>query len=331
MNKIYKILCLSLFVFLSNYALAKNTADPLPSWNNGPIKQSIIDFVGNITDTTNPQYVPPKDRIATIDNDGTLWVEQPMYTEVIFALARIKAMARYHPEWQNESPFNLVLSGDKRALSQLSAKDLEKIMAVTHSGMSVDEFNQTAKQWLSEAKNPRFKRHYTQLVYQPMLEVMRYLRDHDFTIYIVSGGGQDFIRAYSEKIYQVPIENVIGTTVKTHYIYQHNHPVLLKTAEILFINDKTGKPQDIDLFIGKKPIIAFGNSDGDREMLEWTQSHKGQHLMLLVHHDDAKREYAYGPESKVGTFSDLLMTEALNKHWSIISMQHDWKTIFPSI
>lgn len=301
-------------------------ADPLPSWNDGSIKQNIIQFVSKVTDKNSPDYVPPENRIATFDNDGTMWVEQPIYTQIIFAIDRIKALAPQHPEWNKLEPFHSILTNNYK---NLKLQDIEKIMAITHSGMSVEEFKAIESKWLETTKDRRFKRYYTDLIYQPMLEAMNYLRDNNFTIYIVSGGGQDFIRAYAAKVYAVPSERVIGTTAKTKYVNQNNKVELIKTPEVLLIDDHAGKPEAINLFIGKKPIIAFGNSDGDRQMLEWTQSSTGKHLMILVHHDDAKREYAYDAKSKVGTFSASLMQEANNNDWQVISMKNDWKVIFP--
>ncbi|MDR3476955.1 MAG: HAD family hydrolase [Gammaproteobacteria bacterium] len=317
-------------LFTAN-AKANDQTDPLPSWNESSTKKNIIDFVKQVTDKTNSHYVPPMDRIATFDNDGTLWVEQPIYTQFIFAIDRLKAMSAQHPEWKTQKPYSLILSGDKKALAALNVQDMERIMAVTHAGMSVEVFNKLAQDWLQKAKSPRYDRLYTQLIYQPMLEVMNYLRQNDFNIYIVTGGGQDFVRAFSDKTYHILPRQVIGTAGKTKYTYQNKQPVLIKLPEVLLVDDKAGKPEAINLFIGQKPIIAFGNSDGDKEMLEWTQSNARPHLMLLVHHDDAAREYAYGPESKVGTFSDALMNEANNQHWQVISMMHDWKTIFPAV
>jgi phosphoserine phosphatase len=311
-------------------AIAKTIAtDPLPSWNNGAIKQNIIQFVQTVTDPHNKFYVEPEKRIATIDNDGTLWVEQPIYTQAIFAIERIKILAPQHPEWKNQAPFQAILSGDKKAISQLSEQDLGHVLAVTHSGMTVETFQKIVSAWLATAKNPRYQRHYTELVYQPMLEVMNYLRKNNFKIYIVSGGGQEFMRAFAPAVYHVPLNAIIGTAGVTHYTDQNGQPVLIKMPKVLFIDDKTGKPEAINLFIGMKPIIAFGNSVGDQQMLEWTQSGNGARMMLLVHHDDAKREYAYGPDSKVGTFSQALMTEAKQRNWNVISMQKDWKVIFP--
>ena len=324
-----KLIIFSLFLFAFT-AHAKNLSDPLPSWNDdSAIKKNIIQFVKDVTNKNNSHYVSPENRIATFDNDGTLWVEQPIYTQFIFASDRIKKLASQHPEWKNQLPYKAILENDYKTQMKFTVQDFAHILAVTHSGMSVGEFQKIAKNWIKTAENPHFKQHYNKLIYQPMLEVMNYLRENKFKVYIVTGGGQDFVRAFSEATYAVPSEQVIGTAGKTKYIYQNKKPVLIKTPEVLIVDDKTGKPEAIDLFIGKKPIIAFGNSDGDRQMLEWTQSNEGKHLMLLVHHDDAKREYAYDIQSKVGTFSSSLMNEAKQNHWDIISMQHDWKVIFP--
>lgn len=304
-------------------------ASPLPSWNEGEIKQSIINFVQTVTDKSSASYVPPQNRIATFDNDGTLWVEQPLYSQFVFAIDRIKTLAQHHPEWKKQKPFSLFLNGDKQAYSQLTLEDIKKIIMETHTKMTVEEFQQSAKAWLATAKHPRFGHLYTQTIYQPMLEVIKYLQDHDFQVYIVTGGGQEFVRAFSNETYGVGVEKVIGTLGETHYEYQNNKPALIKSPTLMLLDDGKGKPEAINYFIGKKPIIAFGNSDGDRQMLEWTQSNSGLHLMLLIHHDDAVREYAYGPKSKIGTFSESLMKEAKQSHWKIVSMKNDWKVIFP--
>ncbi|HYF97806.1 MAG TPA: HAD family hydrolase [Coxiellaceae bacterium] len=319
--KVYAAFLILLFVSFSSYA----AQDPLPSWNEGPIKQKLIQFVNEVTDKNSSHYVVPEDRVATFDNDGTMWVEQPLYTQYIFALDRVAKMAPQHPEWKTEQPFASVLAKD---YSKLSEQDFEKIFITTQTGMSVEDYKSLAQQWLQVAENTRFQKHYTQLVYLPMLEAMNYLRQNNFRVYIVSGGGQDFIRSFAPQIYQVPLENIIGAAIHTQYTYKNDQPQLIKIPKVVIIDDKSGKPEGINLFIGKKPIIAFGNSDGDRQMLEWTQSNGGEHLMLLVHHDDAAREYAYGAQSKIGTFSDSLMTEANTKGWQVISMKNDWKTIF---
>jgi phosphoglycolate phosphatase-like HAD superfamily hydrolase len=323
MNKLFTIL----IVLLLSQALYSE--DPLPSWNEGSTKSAIIQFVKDVTTEGAHSYVHPKDRIATFDQDGTLWVEQPIYTQVIFAIDELRALAPQHPEWQTTEPFKTILSGDKEALSQLSIQDVEKIVAVTHSGMSVKEFNDIVKKWIDTTQQPRFHKLYTQLVYQPMIEVIKYLRDNHFIIYIVSGGGQEFIRVYSEPVYGISSEFVIGSAQKVKYEYNSGHPSLTKLPEILIVDDKTGKPEAINLFIGKRPIFAFGNSDGDRQMLEWTQSNTYKNIELLVHHDDTEREYAYGRNSKVGTFSESLMEQAKRDHWYVVSMKEDWKVIFP--
>lgn len=308
------------------YASSASLNDPLPSWHDHAIKKAIIDFVQTVTDTTNKDYVPPEDRIATIDNDGTLWVEQPIYTQMIFIMDRIKALAHTHPEWQHLEPYQSILH---HQAEHLNAANLEHLFAVTSQGLSTKEYISLIKKWLATAENPHFKKHYTELIYQPMLEVIHYLHEHHFMVYIVSGGGQDFIRAFSPTIYHIPLERIIGSSSQTQYLYQHHAAHLIKIPKPLLICNNEGKPEAIHLFIGKKPIIAFGNSDGDRQMLEWTQSGKGKHLMLLVHHDDGKREYAYDIHSKIGTFSKSLFREAKKQHWHIISMKNDWKVIFP--
>lgn len=314
--------------FLTSFTLsAQTTADPLPSWQEGKVKQRILHFVQVVTNPSSPDYVTPENRIAAIDNDGTLWLEQPLYTQVIYTLSRVKALAQAHPEWKKQQPFSAVITDNRKEIAKFNAQDFERLLAATHSGMTVDNFDATVKQWLAEAKNSRYQRQYTALIYQPMLEVLNYLRAQGFKIYIVTGGGQDFVRAFSKKTYDILPENVIGSASKTQF--QSQNATLIKMPQILFIDDKAGKPEAIHLVVGRKPIIAFGNSDGDREMLEWTQAGSGKRLMLLVHHDDAKREYAYGPESKVGTFSNSLMKEAKEKSWEIISMKNDWKVIFP--
>lgn len=323
-----KKLLFFIFLIIHQFAFAQTT-DPLPAWNDGAVKSSIIQFVEKVTNKNGPHYVAPEERIAVFDNDGTLWIEQPAYTQAIFALSRVKTMAAQHPEWKTLKPFSYILSDNKQAISNLTQKDIARILVVTHTGMTVEDFKNTVKNWLANTKDPHFNRLYTQLVYQPMLEVMNYLRDNQFKIYIVSGGGQDFVRAFAETTYGVVPEQVIGSAGKTKYNYQNGKATITKIPQLLFVSNYAGKPEAIDLIIGRKPIIAFGNSDGDRQMLEWTQSSDKEHLMLLVHHDDAKREFAYGPKSKVGTFSDSLMAEAVQNHWQVISMKRDWNVIFP--
>jgi phosphoserine phosphatase len=304
--------------------------DPLPSWNDGPAKKAIIEFVRATTDKSNSNFVPPEARIATFDQDGTTWVEQPMYTQVMYCLERVAVLAREKPELKEVEPFKTVLSGNREAMAKLSMKDLEKILAATLTGMTVDEFNTEVKKWLETAKDPRWKRPYTELVYQPMLEVMKLFRANGYKTYFVTGGGQDFVRVYSEQVYGIPPEQVVGTAGGTKYGYDKSgKPMLTKEPKLLLNDDKAGKPEGIHLMIGRRPVAAFGNSIGDKQMLEYTQAGGGARLMMLVHHDDGKREYAYGPKSKVGTFTDALMAQAKKSGWVVISMKNDWKKIFP--
>jgi hypothetical protein len=303
--------------------------DPLPSWKDGAAKQAIVEFVRVSTDNSSPKYIAPASRIAAFDNDGTLWVEQPIYTQVTFAFDRVAVLAPKHPEWKTTEPFKSILSGNRAAMAKFTLQDIEKVVAVTHSGMTVDAFQKIVKDWLTTAKHPRFKRPYTELIYQPMLELMKYLRENGYKTYIVTGGGQEFVRAFAEPVYGVPPEQVMGSAGKTKYGYgKDGKPQLVKTPEVLLIDDKAGKPEGINFIIGRRPYAAFGNSTGDQQMLEWTQAGDGAHLLMLVHHDDASREFAYGSNSKVGTFSDALMAEAKSKGWLVISMKNDWKRIF---
>ncbi len=306
---------------------------PLPSWNDGPARQAILNFVKATTDQGSAGFVPPEDRIATFDQDGTLWVEHPLYTQAAFALDRVKAMAGAHPEWKEKEPFKAVLSGDREAVAGFSERDWVEIIAATHAGMSNEAFLEIVGKWLETAEHPRFKQKYTDLVYQPMREVMDYLRANGFRTYIVTGGGQEFVRVYARKVYGVPPEQVVGSSIVTKYEYKDGKPVLMREPKVFFVDDGPGKAIGINLFIGKRPQAAFGNSDGDREMLEWTGGGDGAGLRMLVLHDDAEREYAYGPASglpatKVGTFAQALMDEAQKDHWTVISMKRDWKRIF---
>ncbi|MGB6067412.1 MAG: HAD family hydrolase [Desulfomonilaceae bacterium] len=309
-------------------------ADPLPSWNDGQAKQAIIQFAKDTTDRSCPKYVPPEDRIATFDQDGTLWVEHPIYTQMIYCLERVPAVVKAKPELANVEPFKTVLSGDKKAIARFTKKDFEKILAATLTGMTGDEFNAEVKKWILMAKHPRWNRPYTELVYQPMLEVMHYLRANGYKTYIVTGGAQDFVRVYSEEAYGVPPEQVVGTAVRTNYGYaKDGRPTLTKEPKLILNDDNAGKPEGIHLMIGRRPHAAFGNSDGDRQMLEYTKAGGGARLSMIVLHDDAKREYAYGPahglpDTKVGTFTPALYDEANNKGWIVISMKKDWKVIF---
>jgi len=305
----------------------------LASWNDGPAKQAIISFVNKVTDKSGSNFVPPEDRIATFDQDGTLWVEHPLYAQAMFALARVHDLAPQHPEWKQRDPFKAVLAEDHEAMGRFSEADWEMIVAATHAGMSTEAFEQLVKQWLTTAKDPKFHQPYTELTYRPMLEVMDYLRANGFKTYIVTGGGQEFVRVYSQHVYGVSPEQIVGSSILTKYQDQNGKPVLMREPKVFFIDDKAGKPIGINLFIGKRPYAAFGNSSGDQQMLEWTQAGDGARLMMLVLHDDPEREYAYGPaaglpDSKVGTFPQALYDEAKSRGWTVISMKKDWKQIF---
>ncbi|MBQ0819828.1 haloacid dehalogenase-like hydrolase [Microvirga sp. HBU67558] len=307
---------------------------PLPSWNDGAAKRAILTFVRATTDPSNPGFVRPEDRIAAFDQDGTLWVEHPMYTQVVYCLERVPAVVEKRPELRDVEPFKTVLSGDREAMARLPMADLERILAATLTGMSVEEFTTEVQRWLAAARDPRWKRPYTELAYQPMLEVLRHLRDNGYRTYIVTGGGQDFVRVYAQQVYGIPPEQVVGTAGGTKFGYDTDgKPFLTKEPKLLLNNNDAGKPEGIHLMIGRRPNAAFGNSVGDREMLEWVGAGDGVRLKMLVLHDDATREYAYGPaqglpDSKVGTFSPGLYDEAGKDGWTVISMKNDWKRIF---
>jgi phosphoglycolate phosphatase-like HAD superfamily hydrolase len=317
---------------LSSAALVAPAAaqtDPLPSWNDGAAKKAIVEFVKATTKQGDPKFVPPEARVAVFDQDGTTWVEQPMYAQVMYCLERVPVLAKAKPELKDVEPFKTVLSGNREALAKLTMQDLEKILAATLTGMTVEQFTAQVKDWLASARHPRFKRPYTDLVYQPMLEVMKLFRSGGYKVYFVTGGGQDFVRVYSEEVYGVPPEQVVGTAGGTKFGYDKTgRPMLTKEPRLLLNDDKAGKPEGIHLVIGRRPVAAFGNSIGDKQMLEYTQAGGGVRLMMLVHHDDGVREFAYGPTSKVGTFPDALMAQAQKQGWMIISMKNDWKRIF---
>jgi phosphoglycolate phosphatase-like HAD superfamily hydrolase len=309
-------------------------ADPLASWNDGPAKQAIVEFVHATTDQASAKFVPPEQRIATFDQDGTLWVEHPVYTQVVYCLDRVPAVVKAKPELAKVEPFKTVLSGNREAIAKLSMNDLLKIVAATLTGMSVDEFYTESKRWLDTARDARWKRPYTELTYLPMIEILKYLRANGYRTYIVTGGGQDFVRVYSEEVYGIPPEQVVGTAGGTKYGYDKNgRPFLTKEPKLLLNDNYAGKPEGIHLMIGRRPYAAFGNSTGDRQMLEYTKAGDGPRLAMLVLHDDAKREYAYGPalglpNTKVGTFTQALYDEATKQSWVVISMKNDWKRIF---
>lgn len=307
--------------------------DPLPSWNEGETKHAVIQFVEAVTKPGGPDFVPPEERIATFDNDGTLWVEQPLYTQLAFAQDRIKMLAPAHPEWKTNQPFKAVLENDLKALAASGNKGLVELVMTSHAGMSTSEFEQIVTDWFNTARHPRFKHHFNEMAFQPMFELLEYLRANNFKTYIVSGGGVEFMRPLTQKVYGIPPEQVIGSTIETEYQVHEGEPILMRLPKIDFIDDKAGKPVAINKFIGRRPIAAFGNSAGDREMLEWTEAGDGPRLMMLVFHDDDQREYAYGPangmpDSKIGTFPQSLMDDAKQRGWHIISIKNDWKTVF---
>ena len=319
------------FVLLAIVIAGLTTAyaqDPLSSWNDGPTKQAIVAFVAKVSKEGSPDFVPPAERIATFDNDGTLWCEQPMYFQLFFALDRVKTLAPQHPEWKTKGPFASLLKGDVKGALAGGEHAILEIIVATHAGMTAAEFEKIVADWIATAKHPKFKRPYTECIYQPMVELLAYLRANGFKTFIVSGGGIEFMRPWTEKVYGIPPEQVVGSSIKTKYEMRDGKPVLMRLPEMNFIDDKAGKPVGINEHIGRRPIAAFGNSDGDQQMLEWTQAGSGARLMMLVHHDDAAREFTYGAESKIGTFSDALMVEAKKDGWTVISMKDDWKTIF---
>jgi phosphoserine phosphatase len=302
--------------------------DSLPSWKDGKAKQSIIEFVTKVTKERSSDFVPPDERIATFDNDGTLWAEQPMYVQLLFALDRVKALASQHPEWKGQEPFASLLKGDvKNALAGGEHAILEIVMA-THAGMTTEEFETIVKDWIATAKHPTTKRPYTEMVYQPMLEVLAYLRANDFKTFIVSGGGIEFMRPWTEKVYGVPPEQVVGSSIKTRFEVRDGKPVLVRLPELNFIDDKEGKPVGINQHIGRRPIAAFGNSDGDLQMLQWTTAGKGPRFALYVHHTDAEREWAYDRKSSIGRL-DKGLDEAREKGWTVVDMKRDWKIVYP--
>jgi len=307
---------------------AAATAQPLPSWNEGPAKARILAFVQAVTDKAGKDFVPPAERIAVFDNDGTLWCEQPMYVQMAFVLERVKELAPKHPEWKTQQPFKAVLERDFKALHAQGEKGVVQILASTSTGMSSDEFNRIAGGWIANARHPRFKRPYTELVYQPMLELLAYLRANEFKTFIVSGGGIDFMRPWTDRVYGIPPEQVVGSTGKLKYELRDGKPVLMRLAAIDHIDDGPGKPVGIQTHIGRRPIAAFGNSDGDLQMLQYTAAGAGARLMLIVHHTDAEREYAYDRKSSIGRL-DKALDEANAKGWTVVSMKTDWKKIFP--
>lgn len=303
--------------------------DPLPSWNEGPARQSIVDFVARTTTPGSRDWVPVPERIATFDNDGTLWTEQPIYVQTAFAADRVRALAARHPEWRTTEPFRALLAGDRDALAQLGEKALLDAVTAGHGGITTEQYRRIVLDWLATARHPRFKRPYTELVYQPMLELLAFLRASQFKTFIVSGGGVEFMRAWTERVYGIPPEQVVGSSGVTRYrMTSPDRPVLMKEPLVEFVDNGPGKAEGIERFIGRRPVLAFGNSDGDRQMLEWTAAGEGLRLMGLVHHTDAVREYAYDRDSPVGRL-DKAWDEAVRRKWLVVDMKNDWKVVYP--
>jgi hypothetical protein len=313
---------------VATIAIRVQAADPLASWNDTASKKAIVNFVEKTTRQGSPDFVPPPERIATFDNDGTLWSEQPMYFQLFFALDRVKEMAPQHPEWKNKEPFASLLKGDVEAALAGGDKSILEIVMATHAGMTTTEFEKIVKDWIATARHPRTKRRYTEMIYQPMLELLVYLRANDFKTFIVSGGGIEFMRPWTEAVYGIPPEQVVGSSIKTQFEMRSDGPVLVRLPKINFIDDKEGKPVGINAHIGRRPIAAFGNSDGDLQMLQWTTAGDGARFALLVHHTDADREWAYDRKSHIGKL-DKALDEANAKGWTVVDMKKDWKVLFP--
>ncbi|MEA3468303.1 MAG: HAD family hydrolase [Thermodesulfobacteriota bacterium] len=316
-----------LFFLLTTSALA--ITDPLPSWNDGASKNAITTFVKAVTDKSSPDYVQPGDRIAVFDNDGTLWAEQPAYFQLFFAMDRVKELAADHPEWKTQQPFQAVLEEDMKSVAASGEKGLIELVMATHAGMTTDEFSYIVKNWLQTVKHPTLKKPYTELIYQPMLELLSYLRENGFKTFIVSGGGIEFMRPWTEGVYGIPPEQVVGSSILTKFEMRDGKPVLLREPKLNFIDDKAGKPVGINQHIGRRPIFAFGNSDGDLQMLQYTTlGATGKRFAGIVHHTDGKREFAYDRDSHIGRL-DKALIEAKNNDWVVVDMEKEWKVIFP--
>jgi len=323
-----RLLSTLLAVWLGLAVTQATAQDPLPSWRDGPARQAILRFVDTVTTPGSPGFVPPPERIAVFDNDGTLWVEQPAYTQLLFALDRVRALAPQNPNWATREPFKSALAGDMAGLAAAGERGLLELVMATHAGMTPEAFQATASAWLETARHPRFGRRFDSLVYQPMLELLTFLRAKDFKTYIVSGGGLELVRAFSERVYGIPPEQVVGSTIVTTLVQQDGRAVLIREPKVDFIDDKAGKPVAINRHIGRRPIAAFGNSDGDLEMLQWTTEGSGPRLGVIIRHDDAEREYAYDRASHVGRL-DKALDMAGARGWTVVSMKTDWTTIFP--
>jgi phosphoglycolate phosphatase-like HAD superfamily hydrolase len=311
----------------SGFAIAQSS-DLLPSWKDGSAKQAITQFVKNVTATGGSNYVPPEERIAVFDNDGTLWSEKPVYFQLLFAMDRVKALASKHPEWKTTQPFKAVLENDMDALADAGEKGLLELIMTTHSGTTTEEFSAIVKEWLATSRHPKTGKPYTEMVFQPMLELLAYLRGNGFKVFIVSGGGIEFMRPWVEAVYGIPPEQVVGSSIKTAFELREGIPVLVRLPEVNFIDDKAGKPVGINQHIGRRPIAAFGNSDGDLQMLQWTAAGEGKQLVAIIHHTDAEREWAYDQDSQVGRL-DKALDEANKNGWTVVDMKQDWKVVFP--
>jgi len=318
----------ALSILTSAGGCATTSHDPLPSWNEGPAKSTITDFIQRVTTEANPGFVPPAQRIAVFDNDGTLWSEQPAYVQLLFAIDRVKTLASRHPEWRTTQPFKAVLDGDMRTLAESGEKGMLDLVMATHADMTTDEFADIVRDWITTARHPSRHRLYTRMVYQPMLELLNYLRANGFRTYIVSGGGVEFMRVFAEGVYGVPPEQVIGSSIETQFEMRSTGPVLNRLPRIDFIDDKAGKPVAIHKFIGRRPIAAFGNSDGDLQMLQWAAAGNGARLMVIVHHTDDRREWAYDRDSHIGRL-DRALDEADRRGWTIVDMKRDWRVVYP--
>jgi hypothetical protein len=323
----FRYMLLTTSLMLVSMPSAVTADDPLSSWNDGPARQAIVDFVARVTMAGSKDFVPEPERIAVFDNDGTLWAEQPLYFQLAFALDRVQALAPQHPEWQEQQPFKAVLEGNLKTVFASGEHGLMELVKATHTGMTTAEFEQIVKDWLAAAKHPRFQRPYTDMVYQPMLELLAYLRANGFKTYITSGGGIEFMRPWTENVYGIPPEQIIGSNGKVKFELRDGQPVLVRLPEIDFIDDKAGKPVGIHKFIGRRPIAAFGNSDGDLQMLQWTAAGPGARFCLIVHHTDAEREWAYDRQSSIGRL-DKALDEAKQRGWTVLDMKRDWKRVF---
>jgi len=331
MKTYFHILILGIIIIASHVSSPSAkiiSDDPLPSWYDTDSRKEIIEFVESVTDKNNLQYIEPEDRIATFDNDGTLWSEQPLYFQFQFAIDRIKSMATQYPEWKQDTLFKAVLEDDVETVLHSGKKGLMKIMMTSHAGMTTTEFEQIVKDWINTARHPTTGKLYKEMVYQPMLELIDYLKSKGFKIFIVSGGGIEFMRPWTEEVYGIPKDQVVGSSIKVKFEMKENQPVLIRLPEINFNNDKEGKPVGIHQHIGRRPVAAFGNSDGDLQMLQWTDAGDGKQLLVYIHHTDNEREWAYDRDSHIGRL-DKGLDEAMEKGWTVVDMKKDWKRIFP--